>query len=105
MKLHVVLKRAVAADPTARQAICDRLIALGMTGINQPRFEQYGIVSGDISEERLDALQNIEGIHALQRDGTMRGSTPSRRPELGPDPTEGDDFFHRLSDGAKRAYE
>ncbi|RJQ36793.1 hypothetical protein C4552_02790 [Candidatus Parcubacteria bacterium] len=105
MNVHIVLKKNVAANPATKQEVLNRLAALGMTAINQQRLERYGIVSGDLPEEQLDALQNVGGIEAFRRDGTKHASNPSRRPDLGPNPTEGDEFFQRLSEGAKRAYE
>src|SRR3989338_98478 len=36
-----------------------------------------------------------EGLH--EQAGRLQGELPSRRPELGPSPTEGDEFFRRLS--------
>ena len=37
-------------------------------------------------------------------EAAARQPLPSRRPELGPSPTEGDEFFRRLSEGAKKFY-
>lgn len=53
-----------------------------------------------------DPQQNPEGVEAVQRDEVhhVTGELPSRRPELGPSPTEGDDFFRRLDEGGKQIY-
>ncbi|MDP3727197.1 MAG: hypothetical protein Q8R35_01000 [bacterium] len=61
------------------------------------RLQLTGSMQGELDRLRV-ALP-------AEKNPMLRGELPSRRPELGPSPTEGDEFFRRLSEGARRAYE
>ena len=63
--VHVVLKEG--ADRVAAGELLSSA-SFGMTNINQKRLQRYGIVSGDLSREKLPDVQKLPMVTAVQID-------------------------------------
>jgi hypothetical protein len=58
MKVHIVIQ-----DRSMSEEILDCLQTKhGLTDVKQSRFERFGIVSGNISEEHLEQIRRIQGV-------------------------------------------
>ncbi len=68
MRVHVVLKKRVRADPAAKKEILEQLRGCGMENVNEKRFLRYGILSGDVSPERIDELEATPGVESVSPD-------------------------------------
>jgi hypothetical protein len=65
----VTLKGSVQKDPEARQKALDRVLAVGKMSLdNRKRFEQFGIISGDLSPEHLSSVEAIPEVEAVEAD-------------------------------------
>jgi hypothetical protein len=69
VKVHVVLQRDVVKDPARRRealaAIVDRS---GIHDINEKRLERFGIVSGMVDADRINALRGMEQVRSVSMD-------------------------------------
>lgn len=68
MRVHVVLQQRVRADLTAKKEILERLLGCGMENVNEKRFLRYGILSGDVSPERMAELEATPGVESVSPD-------------------------------------
>lgn len=69
MKVHIVLKGSVLDSAQEKQTAFERVTALGVNNINMRRFERYGIISGDIESNQLNAIKNLREVEAVEVDG------------------------------------
>lgn len=72
MKVHVVLDKNARQDAQARKAAFDALVRHGLVGLNQKRFERYGVASGEISPDLMDSLRRVPGVKAVEPDEQRR---------------------------------
>ena len=70
MKVHVTLRDEFRRDPGAKRLAFERVIqSSGIHGINQKRFDRYGIISGSLDDERqIEILQNLAEVDSVEKD-------------------------------------
>jgi hypothetical protein len=69
VKAHIVLDKEKAGGPEARSEILDAIRERAdIIGINQKRFERYGVLTCDLDDSRLDAIRQIPGVAAVEVD-------------------------------------
>jgi len=69
LKVHVTLKGPVQADPEARQKALERVLETGkMSLANRKRFEQFGIITGELDPEQLSKVRQIPEVEAVEAD-------------------------------------
>lgn len=72
VKVHVVLRDLVRKNPEAKQSVLARVIReSGMQGVNENRFQRYGIITGDIGdieENRIPALRELPEVDSVEQD-------------------------------------
>jgi hypothetical protein len=75
MKVHVTLTKPVRSDPKAKQ---DALEAIeqqfGMRDINLRRFERYGVITGELPQSKLEDVQQLDTVEAVQADERRRAT-------------------------------
>ena len=70
VKVHVTLKAGVAATDDAKKLLLKAITSAGVSGVNQSRFDRYGLVSGMANENALDRIREVEGVRAVEVDKT-----------------------------------
>lgn len=70
MKVHIVLKDGLSEEEKA--AVLQNAIAYGLANFNQPRFEKFGLLSGDIEESLLEAFRGLRGVKSVNPDQKRR---------------------------------
>lgn len=69
MKVHVTLRDEFRKGLEAKRLALEHIVqACGLDRINQKRFERYGILSGELDEDQLEVLQQLEEVRAVERD-------------------------------------
>lgn len=69
MKVHVTLRNEFRKDLEAKRLALARVVqACGIRGVNQKRFERYGIISGELDEDQLEVLQGLAEVRSVERD-------------------------------------
>ena len=73
IKTHIVLAAEAGDDPVLRQAALARIQqAIGISQINQKRFDRYGVLSGMVEEAQLDKLRSLPEISSVEVDQVRR---------------------------------
>ncbi len=60
--VHVTLRREVTEDAAAKAAALGRIQAAGLSGLNQKRFDRYGIASGLADDAAVAAIRAMGDI-------------------------------------------
>ena len=70
MKVHVTLRDEFRRDPGAKKLAFDRIVqSSGIHGVNEKRFERYGIISGDLDDEtHIEAIQKLAEVDSVEAD-------------------------------------
>lgn len=60
VKVHITLHENIDNDRAQRQTAFDEIVRVGqIVNTNQKRFDSYGIISGDMPANRLDAVKAL----------------------------------------------
>jgi hypothetical protein len=69
VKAHIVLDKGKAGGSKARSEILDAIRErVDISGVNEKRFERYGVLTCDLDDSRLDAIREIPGVVAVEVD-------------------------------------
>lgn len=78
MLVHIVLKKPVREkireDAEFMGSLIAKVTELGMRDINTKRLQRYGILTGNILEDKVSLFRDLEGTEELQVDGTKSAS-------------------------------
>lgn len=86
VKVHISLDKVKAGGSKARSEILDAIRGRAdISGINEKRFERYGVLTCDLDDSRLDAIREIPGVAAVEVDSEryLPGTNKSKK-EAGP---------------------
>lgn len=73
VRVHITLEDRIKTDAAAREKLLRQLEeSAGMTEINLPRFERYGLLSGLVDKKQLDGLKALSGIRSVELDQMKR---------------------------------
>jgi hypothetical protein len=73
VKVHITLRADVCANSAAKERAKDRIIELGqLENINERRFSRYGVLSGEVSPERLAAIESLSEVASVELDGVKK---------------------------------
>jgi hypothetical protein len=86
VKAHIVLDKGKAGGPKARSEILGAIRERAdISGINEKRFQRYGVLTCDLDDSRLDAIRKIPGVAAVEVDSERDlPSTNKSKREAGP---------------------
>lgn len=66
---HITIREDIRKNPEAKPRAFERVLETsGIRNVNQKRFERYGIITGELDEDRLPALLRIEEVGAVEAD-------------------------------------
>jgi hypothetical protein len=68
VRVHVTLDESHASSPEARASLLAALRSLGLTDVNEGRFERYGLLSGLVEESHLDQIRRHAGVRSVELD-------------------------------------
>ncbi|MCA1557207.1 MAG: hypothetical protein LC731_01550 [Acidobacteria bacterium] len=69
VKAHIVFEEEKVEKPESRSKMLEKLKKIArITGVNQKRFDQYGILTGMIDEDELDKVRKIPGVASVEVD-------------------------------------
>ena len=73
MRVHITLDKELRNDPEAKGKVLDAITDVAnVADLNRQRFERYGIISGDVAPDCIDDLRQVDGVAAVEADGTQR---------------------------------
>ena len=65
MKVHVTIRESALSNA---EAALGKIVAAGMRDVNRSRFEAFGVISGDIDENQLEALRGLDVVETVEAD-------------------------------------
>jgi hypothetical protein len=69
MRVHVTLEKTLLGKAEALARLRDRVVAVSaMRDIDEKRLQRYGVLSGTIDEGKVQALQHVDGVVAVEPD-------------------------------------
>jgi len=69
-KVHITLAPEVGKDSERAGVILTALIEKhGLENVDKSRFKRFGIISGDVAEDQMQAIREIKGIKSVTLDG------------------------------------
>jgi N-acetylneuraminic acid mutarotase len=69
VKAHIVFEEDKVEKPEGRSKMLEKLKKIAqITGVNQKRFDQYGILTGMIDEDELEKVRKIPGVTSVEVD-------------------------------------
>lgn len=71
-KVHITLTDKVTDDPKALQKTVGKVVKKFALEPSAPERLQYGILSGTVAEEHLDALRGLKEVMAVEEDSEKR---------------------------------
>lgn len=82
VKTHIILDEDKGAAAEARTSVLAKIRAkVDISGINEKRFERYGVLTCDIDDSLLDVVRKIPGVAGVEIDQERSLSTPRKSKE------------------------
>ena len=70
MKIHVILDPSIVAREEDSALTLEQIEVLGFETTATNLLKDFGIVEGEVGEERLEEIRGVEGVSAVEEVGT-----------------------------------
>ncbi|GGS05524.1 hypothetical protein [Deinococcus sedimenti] len=71
MLVHITVNLNEAEDKAAGEAVLELLHRAGVRDIDSKFLHRYGLVSGDVDPDQIEAIEALAVVQAVEPDGSV----------------------------------